>query len=78
VNPDGALVILDNTVLTNLAVVGDMDLVFRLWGTRVCSTQAVMDEYHRAVAIGLLPPNAWADLPMLSLDQAEMAFAGEV
>lgn len=70
------LVLLDNTVLSNLAVVGQMDLVFRLWEGRVCSTSAVLDEYHEAVVAGLLPPEAWIDLPIVPLERSESAFAG--
>lgn len=69
-------VVLDNTVLSNLALVAQADLVFQLWAERACSTQAVLDEYHKAAAAGLLPPEAWADLPIVPLDQSESAFAG--
>lgn len=68
-------VILDNTVLSNLALVAQPDLVFQLWAGRVCSTQAVLDEYNRAAVAGLLPPDVWSDLPVVPLDQTESTFA---
>ncbi len=68
-------VLLDNTVLSNLALVGRADLVFRLWSGRVCTTVSVWGEYQRAVQNGLLSARVWRDLPVLNLTDQEMTFA---
>jgi predicted nucleic acid-binding protein len=66
-------VLLDNTVLSNLALVGKMDLVFHLWAGRVASTPEVLNEYEVAARAGLLPPHAWADLRLVELTSQEVA-----
>lgn len=66
-------VLLDNTVLSNLALVGRCDLVCRLWGSRVVSTSAVLSEYEAGAGVGLVPPRCWADLPLVELTAAEAA-----
>jgi predicted nucleic acid-binding protein len=69
------LILLDNTVLSNLALVGQMNLVFRLWADRVASTPGVLSEYEDAVRAGLLPPHAWTDLPVVKLTSQEVAMS---
>ena len=66
------LVLLDNTVLSNLALVEGMDLVFHLWSGRVASTPQVLSEYEIAARAGLLPPDAWVDLPVVALTSDEV------
>jgi predicted nucleic acid-binding protein len=73
-----ALVVLDNTVLTNFALVGRPELVLNLWGELACTTPAVENEYQVAVAAGLVSATAWADLPVVILTEAEAAFAAEL
>jgi predicted nucleic acid-binding protein len=68
-------VLLDNTVLTNLALVGRADLVTHLWGAAASTTPAVMAEYQAGVAGGLLPSEAWLHLPALTLTERETTFA---
>lgn len=68
-------ILLDNTVLSNLALVGQMGLVFHLWPDRVCMTRAVRGEYQRAVQEGLLPAYAWSDLPVVDMTAQENALA---
>ena len=68
-------VLLDNTVLTNLALVTRTDLVRRLWPTAVCTTPSVIAEYEAGVAGGSLPPDAWTDLPVVTPTDAESALA---
>ena len=60
------LVLLDNTVLTNLALVNRVDLVIRLWGAAACTTAPVLAEYQVGVQSGLLPADAWAGLPVVT------------
>ena len=66
-------ILLDNTVLSNLALVGEMDLVCRLWAGRIATTPDVLDEYEAAARAGLLPPRVWADLPLVELTPQEAA-----
>ena len=66
-------ILLDNTVLSNLALVGQADLVFRLWAGRVASTPEVLSEYKVAARAGLLPSHAWIDLPVVELTTQEVA-----
>ena len=49
-------ILLDNTVLTNLALVKQADLVPHLWGAAACTTPHVLAEYQAGVVSGLLPP----------------------
>ena len=71
-------VLLDNTVLTNFALVGRTDLVMRLWPTAACTTSSVLDEYGAGAASGLLPADAWTDLPVVTLTEEETAFAASL
>lgn len=68
-------ILLDNTILTNFALVNRVDLVFKLWGTNCTTTTAVMTEYQTGVTSGLLPANAWIRLIPLMLDETETRFA---
>ncbi|MGD8245666.1 MAG: DUF3368 domain-containing protein [Anaerolineae bacterium] len=69
------LVLLDNTVLSNLALVGQADLVFHVWPEGVASTPQVLSEYGMAARAGLLPPQAWADLPLVALTSQELTLS---
>jgi len=71
-------VLLDNTVLSNFALVGRTDLVMRLWPTTACTTPAALDEYEVGTASGLLPPDAWAELPVVTLTEEEIPFAASL
>ncbi len=51
-------VLLDNTVLSNLAQVNQMELVFHLWQERVVTTREVWREYEVAARVGKLPLHA--------------------
>jgi len=64
-------ILLDNTVLSNLALVGQMDLVFHLWPEQACTTPAVLREYEVAAQAGWLPPHAWSDLTVVELTPQE-------
>jgi predicted nucleic acid-binding protein len=69
------LVLLDNTVLTNFALVHRADLVLDLWGVAGATTQAVMAEYQAGVTARDFAANAWEDLTVLTLSPPERAFA---
>lgn len=68
-------VLLDNTVLTNFALVDRTDLVMDLWSSAACTTQSALDEYEAGAASGLLHPDAWAELVVVTLGEEEIAFA---
>jgi predicted nucleic acid-binding protein len=55
-------VLLDNTVLTNLALVGRGDLVSHLWPKKACTTLSVLEEYRAGAASGLFSPDTWSEL----------------
>jgi predicted nucleic acid-binding protein len=72
------VVFLDNTVLTNFALIGHPDLIFSLWSGIACTTKQVMQEYQAGVKSSRLPVEAWGDLPVYELADAEMAKATEL
>jgi predicted nucleic acid-binding protein len=67
-------ILLDNTILTNFALVDRAELVTRLWPT-AATTAAVVAEYAVGATSGLLPADAWTDLPVVELTDEEAAFA---
>ena len=71
-------ILLDNTVLSNLALVDDAQLAIRLWPDRACTTSQALDEYEMGVAGGVLPGEAWRDLPIMTLTEEESIFAGRL
>jgi len=68
-------VILDNTVLTNLALIERADLVKHLWPTTACTTPPVLGEFRSGAVSGLVPADAWADLTVITLTEEETALA---
>lgn len=68
-------VLLDNTVLTNFALVGRSDLVFALWGANCMTTTAVISEYAAGVTGRDLPAESWRGLAQWTLQPAEQEFA---
>jgi predicted nucleic acid-binding protein len=71
-------VLLDNTALTNFALVGRPDLVLDLWGPDCATTTAVMTEYQAGIASRGLPAHSWDDLIQLTLQPAEQTFADQL
>jgi predicted nucleic acid-binding protein len=71
-------VVLDNTVLTNLAVVDRADLVKRLWPKTACTTSAILDEYRAGAVSGLVPADAWVDLAVVTMSEEETALMASV
>ncbi len=65
------LVLLDNTVLSNFALVGRVDLLRLALGSEVSTTQQVMEESLAGVALGRVPATDWAWLPVIALSAAE-------
>jgi predicted nucleic acid-binding protein len=69
--------LLDNTVLSNFGLVRRADLVSR-WAPAACTTPEAYAEYQAGAAKRGLPPSAWAQLPLISLDAAERAVAASL
>ena len=70
-------VLLDNTVLTNFALIGRSDLILDLWPD-ACITPAVQAEYQAGVTSRQLPVDAWQSLPIVTLTPAEAAFVNQL
>jgi predicted nucleic acid-binding protein len=71
-------VLLDNTVLTNLALTGQIGLVKHLWPHTACTVPQVLDEYRQGAASGLLPADDWRDLPVVTLTKEEQDAASDL
>jgi predicted nucleic acid-binding protein len=69
------LVLLDNTVLTNFALVNRPDLVLDLWSSSSATTSAVMTEYQAGVTSRSLPADIWDPLLQLTPNSVEKDFA---
>jgi predicted nucleic acid-binding protein len=70
------LLLLDNTVLTNFALVGRPHLALALWLSNACATtRDVIAEYELGVATRGLTADAWHDLLVLPMQPDEAAFA---
>jgi predicted nucleic acid-binding protein len=67
-------VLLDNTVLTNFALLNRPHLVLNLW-LNSCTTPAVQAEYQVGTATYQLPLHAWDDLSIVTLTDVETDFA---
>ena len=65
------MVVLDNTILSNLARVGRADLIGQLWAETACTTVAVMKEHAAAVESGVHPQGSWAGLFVTELTEEE-------
>ena len=70
-------VLLDNTVLSNFALVNRTELVMGLW-TYSATTYLAWREYQTGITIGKLPKNAWKGLPLLDLRDTEQELADEL
>ena len=70
-------VLLDNTVLTNFALIGRPHLVLDLWPD-ACTTPAVQAEYQAGVTTRQLPVDAWQSLATVTLTPTETAFANRL
>ena len=71
-------VLLDNTVLSNFALIQRCDLVLSLWNNACATSSAVLAEYQAGVERGILPVGAWDELAVLSLNPSEFALADQL
>ena len=72
------LVLLDNTVLSNFALVSRPDLIIDLWGSSSATTPEVMREYEAGIAGRGLRSGIWDTLTLLALGPVERDFAGRL
>lgn len=70
-------IVLDNTVLTNFALVKHTALVLRLWPT-ACTTAEAMAEYQNGASLGHVPAQAWSELLIVSLSETELSLAASL
>jgi predicted nucleic acid-binding protein len=65
--------LLDNTVMSNFAIVRHPDLLRAAFGDKLATSQQAFDELRAGVAAGILPDLDWTWLPVWNLKPAEMS-----
>ena len=65
------ILLLDNTVLSNFALVGQIDLLPKALGGQVATTAQVMGEFDDGVARGRLPKTDFTWLALIHLEAEE-------
>lgn len=65
------LVLLDTTILTNLALVGLTSIPIELWGNEAATTAEVLEEYAAGVEALKLPRENWTHLKIIALSSDE-------
>ena len=69
------IAILDNTVLSNFALVKRPDLVNSFWPGLACTTPTALGEYLSASDKIAFPVEYWSELPVLELSEQEEQLA---
>ncbi len=72
------LVLLDNTVLSNFALVGRPDLALAACPGIACTTAEALAEYQAGAEARRLPADSWAKLTVIALDDEENGRAAEL
>lgn len=67
------ILLLDNTVLSNFALVGRITLLPDALGSQIATTSQVINEYQNGVDKGILPATSWDWLEIIDLSQEEMS-----
>jgi predicted nucleic acid-binding protein len=65
------IVLLDNTVLSNFALIRQADLLKQLFGDLATTTSQVMVEFELGIQLRRLPTTNWSWLPILTLSATE-------
>jgi predicted nucleic acid-binding protein len=65
------MLLLDNTVLSNFALVGRIELLTKALGSQVATTPQVMDEFNEGIARGRVPETNLDWLEVINLDAKE-------
>lgn len=63
--------LLDNTVLSNFALIEQAHLIHQALGQTAATTDVVWSEFETGVRLGKLPEQDWGWLSMLTLTEAE-------
>ena len=71
------MLLLDNTVLTNFALINQLELISEALGNQIATTPQVINEYREGVAKGLLPEAEWNWLKIIDLGSNEEAMYQE-
>lgn len=72
------IALLDNTVLSNCALVGRFDLPSVTWGRACVMTLEVFAEYQAGVSSGQLPANEWEEVQRVILTEPEQRIADDL
>jgi predicted nucleic acid-binding protein len=67
-----SLVLLDNTVLSNFALVRQLHLLQQILGQRAATVAQVIAEYERGVALHRVPATGWEWLTIYNLTNDEL------
>ena len=65
------ILLLDNTVLSNFALVGRIDLLPEILGSQIATTSQVKEEYQAGATKNILPTISWDWLEIIKLNRAE-------
>lgn len=65
------IILIDNTVLSNFALVNHADLLHQALGTTAATTVQVMDEFERGMELHRVPITDWNWLSILPLSDTE-------
>lgn len=65
------ITLLDNTVLTNFALIDSLDLLQKALGEKAATVRQVYDEYQKGVLLSRVPQCNWEWLSILDLTSAE-------
>ena len=63
--------LLDNTVMSNFAVIERPDLLPTAFGSKLATSQQAFDELQADVRLGKLPSLDWSWLPVWTLEEGE-------
>lgn len=66
-------ILLDNTILSNFALIGRIDLIYSLWPNVACTTMSVLEEYQAGTEVLNMPEKAWEGLIVHELSDVEIA-----
>jgi len=66
------MVFLDNTILSNFALIGRTDLIYSLWPDVARTTRSVLEEYQSGTDVLDLPQEVWEGLEVHELSDEEM------
>lgn len=63
--------VLDNTVMSNFALIGHVDWLRRLWHGSLVTSEEAWTELQAGIRLGHIPKDSWNWLPVLSLTDKE-------